>query len=247
MGKINKESNGYIIGFALMLTLIAGGVLTALTLTLGPIQKKEIEFERKKFILSTAFGTTEITAKATESKSIVEDMYNKQVEGFVVNGNGDIVEGVVAGTINLKKERVKPMAERNLPIYKVSGEDGKIVAYVMPMYGDGLWDNIWGYAAVEADLNTIKGVVFDHKGETPGLGARITDLEVQQRYIGKKILGENGDFKSVDMAKGEGQDFSNNSHTVNGLSGATITGNGVNDMFRIYLEAYLNYFKKIKS
>mgnify|MGYP000380326591 CR=1 FL=1 len=243
MAKFNKESNGYIIGFALMLTLIAGGVLTALTLILGPIQKKEIEFERKKFILGTAFGTETIAVKALENKANIENMYANQVEGLVVNSKGDKVEGV-AGKINLKKERVKPMEERNLPLYIVKGDDGKVVAYVMPMYGDGLWDNIWGYAAVEADKNTIKGVVFDHKGETPGLGARITDTEVQQRYIGKKILGEDGKFVSVAMAKGEGQDFSNDQHKLNGLSGATITANGVNDMFSIYLQAYLNYLKK---
>ena len=243
MAKFNKESNGYIIGFALLLTLIAGGVLTMLTLTLGPIQKKEIEFERKKFILGTAFGTETISQKAEADKASIEIMYANQVEGIVVNAKGDKIEGE-AGKINLKKERVKPMEERSLPIYIVKGEDGDVAAYVMPMYGDGLWDNIWGYAAVESDKNTIKGVVFDHKGETPGLGARITDTEVQARYIGKKILGDNGEFTSVSMAKGEGQNFDSDPHTLNGLSGATITANGVNDMFSLYLQAYLNYLKK---
>jgi len=242
--KFNKESNGYIIGFALLLTLIAGGVLTALTLTLGPIQKKEIEFERKKFILGTAFGAEMIAEKAETNKADIESMYSNQVEGKVVNAAGEEVEGVVAGKINLKKERVKPMEERNLPLYVVKDDKGEVAAYVMPMFGDGLWDNIWGYAAVEADKKTIKGVVFDHKGETPGLGARITDGEVQLRYKGKSILDAQGEFKSVSMAKGEGQDFSNDPHTVNGMSGATITGDGVNLMFSAYLKAYLNYFNK---
>ena len=118
MAKFNKESNGYIIGFALLLTLIAGGVLTALTLTLGPIQKKEIEFERKKFILGTAFGSEMIAKKAETNKADIESMYGNQVEGIVVNEAGEKIEGV-AGKINLKKERAKPMGERSLPLYIV--------------------------------------------------------------------------------------------------------------------------------
>jgi Na+-transporting NADH:ubiquinone oxidoreductase subunit C len=247
--KFNKESNGYIIGFALMLTLIAGGVLTALTLKLGPIQKKEIEFERKKFILSTVFGADNMTAMANDSRTEVVDMYNSLVEGKVVNVNGDLVEGVEAGAVNIKKQYKTDLSERQLPIYIVKDKDdeSKVAAYVIPVYGYGLWDNIWGYVALENDLNTISGVVMDHKGETPGLGARITEVQVQERYQGKSLFDEAGNLVSVNMMKGESGDYSNNNHAVNGMSGATITGDGVNSMMKAYFESYQEYFNKIKN
>lgn len=249
MPKFNKESNGYIIGFALMLTLVAGGVLTALTLKLGPIQKKEIEFERKKFILSTVFGANEMTAMANLDRNKVVDMYNKLVEGKVVNSEGNEVDGADAGKVNIKKQYKTDIAERQLPVYIVKDKDdvSKVLAYVVPVYGYGLWDNIWGYVALESDMNTISGVVLDHKGETPGLGARITEVQVQERYKGKTLFNDKGEFVSVDMKKGESGDYSKNPHAVNGMSGATITGDGVNSMMKAYFESYINFFNKIKN
>ena len=76
-------------------------------------------------------------------------------------------------------------------------------AYIFPIYGQGLWDWIAGFLALSDDLNTIRGVSFSHKQETPGLGARITDAEVQQRYVGKKIYDQSGKLVSVEMVKGE--------------------------------------------
>ena len=96
-------------------------------------------------------------------------------------------------------------------------------------------------------MNTVQGVKFQHAGETPGLGARIeTDEDVQDRYKGKTIY-DNGKLVSVTMMKGEGKDYSSNSHQVDGLSGATLTAKGVNNMLQDYFVAYENYMKKNKK
>lgn len=94
--------------------------------------------------------------------------------------------------------------------------------------GKGLWGAIWGYVILADDNSTIKGVVFSHKSETPGLGANITDEAFSHSFIGKKILNENGKFVSIQMVKGE----SNlpEAHRVDAISGATITSKGVQDM-----------------
>ena len=113
------------------------------------------------------------------------------------------------------------------------------------MVAAGLWDWISGYIALESDLNTVKGIAFDHKQETPGLGARITTSEVQERYKGKEIF-DGSELVSVSMVKGEGNPGLS-SHQVDGMSGATITGKGVNQMLEHYLECYTSYFEKIKS
>jgi len=99
--------------------------------------------------------------------------------------------------------------------------------------------------ALQSDLNTIEGVTFSHAGETPGLGARITEESVQQRYQGKEIWGEKGELESVVMEKGEGRDYSNDPHKVDGMSGATITAVGVNNMLRNYLSHYEAFLTKM--
>ncbi len=143
-----------------------------------------------------------------------------------------------------------------LPVYEIRNESNpeEVQFYVLPLYGYGLWDNIWGYVALEKDLNTIKGVRFDHKGETPGLGARISSDEIQSRYEGKKIYSEGGEVVSVKIMKGEmggGQRsveaYASEPHQVDGLSGATITGKGVNDMLKAYLDSYDKFIKETQS
>src|SRR5690606_33468103 len=111
-----------------------------------------------------------------------------------------------------------------------------------------------GYVAIDPSFETIVGVTFDHKSETPGLGQRIATPEIQERFIGKKIYDEQGNLVSVQMMKGEHgggassvEYYNNNPHAVDGMSGATLTGKGVNQMLKDYLKAYESYFVKLKS
>ncbi len=114
------------------------------------------------------------------------------------------------------------------------------------MFGNGLWDWISGFIALNKDLNEIVGVAFDHKAETPGLGARISSDEIQDRYKGKKIFNELGDLVSIKMLKKENNKMLT-LHEVDGMSGATITANGLNDMLKNYLDCYLPFIKKNKN
>ena len=98
-------------------------------------------------------------------------------------------------------------------------------------------------------MKTVKGAVFDHKGETPGLGARIADSDIENRYKGKTIYDADGNLTSVEMIKGEGNidPGSLEGYKVDGMSGATITGRGVNDMLKNYFTLYENYIQKVKK
>jgi Na+-transporting NADH:ubiquinone oxidoreductase subunit C len=109
-----------------------------------------------------------------------------------------------------------------------------------------VWDNNWGFVALQEDMNTIQGVSFQHKGETPGLGARIDSKEIQDRYKGKSIY-DGATLVAVTMMKGEGVDYSDDLHKVDGMSGATLTAKGVNTMLSGYLSLYENYLKKVKA
>lgn len=146
-----------------------------------------------------------------------------------------------------KDEAAALMSEVLLPVFrfKPSADAADFTAYILPTYGNGLWNNIWGYVALKSDMNTIAGISLDHVGETPGLGARITEGEVQSRYEGKTIY-DNGKLVSVTMVKGE-NNTGLNEHQVDGMSGATLTANGVNAMLQLYLQSYQPYLEKVKG
>lgn len=236
-----QQSNKYILIYAAILTIVCGGLLALAAEGLKEKQQFNIALEQKQNILRTV--TT------LEEGQDVNAIYKQRVREFVVNYEGKVLEGVNPQDVNLAVEYKKAPKERNLPVYEITGESDpeKIEFVVLPVYGYGLWNDIWGFVALESDMNTISGVTFDHKGETPGLGARIqSDNEIPQRYKGKSIY-ENGQLVSVTMMKGEGNDYSNNKHRVDGMSGATLTAVGVNNMLRDYLSCYENYLKTKKQ
>ena len=236
-----RQSNLYIIIYAGVLTIVCGGLLALASEGLKEKQQYNIDMEAKKNILSTV-----ITLKDGED---INALYAKKVKPFVVDFQGNVVPGMRPKDVNLGAEYKKPPAERLLPVFEFKNENDstKIDYVVLSVYGYGLWNNIWGFVALESDLNTIKGVKFQHAGETPGLGARIeSDQDVQDRYTGKQIY-EDEKLVSVVMMKGEGSDYSGKPHQVDGMSGATLTGKGVNNMLKDYLASYENYIKKTKK
>lgn len=242
-----QQSNLYVIGFTAVLTIVVGGLLSFTSQVLAPAQKRSVELDTKTSILSSVLDLDSL--QYTEQEIL--EVYEQRIESLVVDANGDIVgkgekgEDIVAENVNISKNFKKSPDSRLYPVYKyISPETGKVEAYILPMYGNGLWDKIWGYVALESDLNTITGVSFDHKAETPGLGARISSGVIQARYIGKEIFNDEGELVSVSMVKGEGN-TGLTEHQVDGMSGATITGRGLNDMLYQYLNSYQAYFKKV--
>lgn len=232
------------------MTVVLGALLSVVSLSLSARQKAEKDFEQQKYILTSVLGS-EAIAKMTKEEIV--NKYNTQVSDIVIDEKGALTnlkakEVVVAKEYKkLNKDGTLKAGESiKLPVYMFKDESGKVVNYVVPAFGFGLWDNIWGFIAVESDLNTIKGVVYDHKGETPGLGARITEDKVRSRFIGKKIFDENSNA-ILAMQKGEGKDYGSDAHKVDGMSGATLTANGLNDMIQHYFNIYKVYFKTIKS
>lgn len=248
MSKLNKNSSTYIFTFAIVMTLVLGAILAFTSESLKETQAAEREFERKKFILSAALGRDEIETMASKNRKEVESIYDTRVKSLVVNSKGEEITDAKVNDIIIAKEYKLAPDDRKLPVYTIANENGSAIEfYVLPVYGFGLWDNIWGYISVKSDLNTVKGVIFDHKGETPGLGARITEAGVQARYADKKLYDESGALQTVVMQKGESGNYDADPHKVNGMTGATITGVGLNQMMKDYIALYDNYFKKSRK
>jgi Na+-transporting NADH:ubiquinone oxidoreductase subunit C len=233
-----RQSNTYIIIYAAILTVVCGGVLAFASEGLKERQQRNVDLEQKYNILSTVM---EIPEGAN-----VDKLYSERVRAFVINYQGEVQEDKKPTDISVASEYKKKPEDRQLPVYEFLSESdtSKVSNVVLPVYGYGLWNNISGYVAMESDFNTLKGVKFQHVGETPGLGARISDDEsIPQRYIGKKVF-EGDKLVSITMMKGEGNDWSKDEHKVDGMSGATLTAKGVNNMLLDYFTCYQNYLKK---
>jgi Na+-transporting NADH:ubiquinone oxidoreductase subunit C len=239
-----QQSNTYVIVYSAVLTIILGLLLSGSAQILGPRQQKAIALDKKKQILGAVISAEEIGAMSPDQ---VNEFYENNISSIVVDINGKEITdgGVTAEKVEIAKDYKKPADQRSYPvfIYHAEGNPSEVKSYILPLYGAGLWDAIWGYIALETDMNTVAGITLAHAGETPGLGARITEGEVQARYVGKKIFDESGELVAVEMMKGEGKDYSTDDHKVDGMSGATITGNGVNNMLKAYLSHYEAYIK----
>jgi Na+-transporting NADH:ubiquinone oxidoreductase subunit C len=239
-----QQSNTYIIVYSAVLTIILGLLLSGSAQVLGPWQQEAIALDKKKQILGAVISAEEIEAMTPEE---VNAFYSSRISSTVVDITGKEVttEGVSAEKVEIAKDYKKAAEERAYPIFifHAEGKPEQVESYIFPMYGAGLWDAIWGYLALDTDLNTIAGITLAHAAETPGLGARITEGKVQERYVGKKIFDESGALVTVMMQKGENKDYSSEPHKVDGMSGATITGNGVNNMLKAYMGCYEAYIK----
>ncbi|MEY2949530.1 MAG: hypothetical protein RLZZ248_731, partial [Bacteroidota bacterium] len=144
---------------------------------------------------------------------------------------------------NLNNELKNPVDQQRFPIYEADVEGAKF--YVVPLRGAGLWNAIWGYIALKEDKNTIQGAVFDHVGETAGLGAEITQQWFQDRFKDEKVFNEAGELVGITVSKtnNDPKDTDKNDHEVDAISGATITGDGVTNMILERLTHYIPYLK----
>jgi Na+-transporting NADH:ubiquinone oxidoreductase subunit C len=226
-------SNRYIFIFSTVMVLIVAALLSLAANLLQPAQERNLEIEKKRSMLES------IRIPATKADAV--ELYNKYIkESFVLNVKGEPVEGVDAFNVVLKNEQKKPLEGQYLPVFRAEPDDGEKVI-ILPVEGKGLWGPIWGYISLRSDLNTIYGVTFDHKGETPGLGAEINTTAFESMFRDKKLF-EDGTFVSVQVHKG-GADPSD-IHGVDAISGGTITSKGLEKMLLDCLRKYNDYLLK---
>ena len=233
---MDTNGNKYTIVYAAVMVIVVAILLAIAATQLKPFQDANILIEKKQNILKSV----NIVA---DSKQANELFSNTIKELYIVNSKGEKVEGE-AFKVDLKVEHSKPIDQRKLPVYVADmGDKGKI--FIIPLRGAGLWGPIWGYIALSSDMSTIFGANFDHSGETPGLGAEINTEKFQKPFIGKTIFDQSGMFTSITVAKvGE---KSEPAHSVDGISGGTITSKGLQKMIYDDLATYQEFFKTLKK
>lgn len=247
---INTDKNVYTILFAVVMVVVVGSILAGFASGLKPMVKANERFEKQQNILYAMGINNNTGANDVEfiTTDVVEAEFKKYVKKQLVIQGDEIVEDDQAFLIDVKKEQNKakdPNYDRRLPLF-VGEKDGEDI-FVMPVRGKGLWDAIWGFVAVNKDM-VIQGVYFDHKGETPGLGA-----EIKQRYFMDDFSGEgflDGDkFVGIKVAKGNNdpKNSDKSDYEVDALAGATITGDGLSAMLQKDVKMYVSYFKNLKN
>lgn len=224
---VNK--NSYTFMFAAVMVVVVAALLSFAATQLKPLQDRNVEMEKMQSILRSI--------EVEKTREEAAEVYNDYITSQLLLQNNEQIEGD-AFNIDMAKEIRKPISERQAPLY-VAEKEGETF-YIIPLRGTGLWGPIWGYISLQEDLSTIYGAVFDHQAETPGLGAEINTDAFQNQFKGKEILGDDGNLVGIDVRKGD----ANEANEVDGISGGTITSDGVEAMIADNLQAYIPFLKE---
>nr|WP_315124888.1 Na(+)-translocating NADH-quinone reductase subunit C [uncultured Capnocytophaga sp.] len=245
---VKTESNSYTVIFAIIMVVIVGALLAGISSALSSQISENKKLEKKQNILY-AMGVNKNEGElgggkvAFLSTTEANNEFSNYVKAqYLINPSDNSAKEVKGAEdlINFNGHR------EGLPLY-VGEKDGNTL-YIIPVNGRGLWDAIWGYIAVDKDL-IVRGVFFDHKGETAGLGANIKERFFMDDFMGEHLLDAAGNFQSIKVAKGNGDP--ENKHKEDGkidaIAGATLTGNGVQAMISDGIEPYISYIKSLNK
>lgn len=243
-----SDKNIYTVIFAAGMVVVVGSLLAFVASGLSGKIKENERFEKQQNILY-AMGVNENTPDGRAVEFIpageVENKFSQFIKKQLVIEGDKIMENDEAFLIDLKKQLVvaKKGETPKLPLF-IGEKEGKNF-YIIPMYGKGLWDAIWGFIAID-DTMTVQGVYFDHKAETPGLGANIKERYFMDDFTGESIM-EGTRYDGIAVAKGNNDPLNERKedNKVDALAGATITGNGVSAMIKESMYLYKDYLKTI--
>ena len=221
------RSNFYVISFMAGITIILGFLLSFAATSLKTKQDLNIEIDMKKNILRSLNIPADQSQKLSQDD--IQKLYDKNITKLNIDENG------------IKTD------DGSLSVYITT--DGKQpTGYSIPISGKGLWSTIYGYIALETDGNTVKGITFYQHGETPGLGGELEKDWFTSNFVGKQIYNEAGELVSIKIKKGKVNPSDINAiHQVDGISGATLTGRGMNKFIAQDLNVYKPFLDRIKA
>lgn len=253
---MNTSSNGYVLGFAVTVCVTISAMLAATATSLAPEQAAAAELDRQKNVMMAA-GL--LKAGEVKSKDELLKLYNDRIKEVVVDTeSGKVLDGKAAGDADklnkdgssaAKGPADKKKAETRFRVVaQAKGDDGKST-FVLPISGKGLWSTIYGYLALAEDAATVKGVTFYKHGETPGLGGECENPEWCAKWVGKSILDDSKKLVGVIVKKGAVDPAipEDKRHKVDGLSGATITCNGITKFVKSDLSAFETYLASVRQ
>jgi Na+-transporting NADH:ubiquinone oxidoreductase subunit C len=250
---MQKGLNIYL--YVLIMTGVTALILSFLYNVLDPIQAKnkedakkrsilnalpdggvDLEFDKNvKFVILDAQGKTKFEQKPETKEDEIGKLFTE------LNKRGEGVKYTKLVDIDLALEEKFPLDQRVYPVYIVERKGTKTT--IVAVRGNGLWDKIWGYISLESKDGRwiVSGVNFDHKAETPGLGAEIKDSKAfKDQFKGKQIYDNGGKYVSVSVVKAP----KNKDWEVKSISGATVTSVGVSEMMIRGISNYIPFLEK---
>ena len=247
---INTEKNTYTLLFAVGLVVVVGTLLAAIDSSLkDKIRINKILEKQQNILYAIGINENEGNSVNFIAADKAEKEFNKYVTKQIYIQGDEVIEDDKAYLIDVKKQKAlakDPSYMRKLPLF-IAEKDGRNL-YVAPIRGKGLWDAIWAYVSVDEDM-VIRGIYFDHKAETPGLGANIKQRFFMDDFIGESLLDSQGNFKGVTVSKTnlDPKNEDKYDNEVDAIAGSTITGDGVTAMIRSDLSLYQPYFNSLNN
>ena len=247
---LNTEKNTYTLLFAVGLVVIVGTLLAAIDSSLkDKIRINKILEKQQNILYAIGINENEGNSVNFIAADKAEQEFNKYITKQIYIQGDQVIEDDKAYLIDVKKQKAlakDPSHKRKLPLF-IAEKDGRNL-YVAPIRGKGLWDAIWAYVSVDDDM-IIRGIYFDHKAETPGLGANIKQRFFMDDFIGESLLDSQGNFKGVTVSKTnlDPKNEDKYDNEVDAIAGSTITGDGVTAMIRSDLSLYQPYFNSLKN
>lgn len=264
---VNKDSTSYIIIFSVIISVICSFSLSAINSALSPAQDQNAEnyiyFNVLKVFGLKVYENDAKTVKISAEK--IQQLYKENIIEEVYDSKGNIVakikvKGQEVDASFVKMDKNMQKAKEYRPIFKLvenkGKENQKTLGYAVPVSGMGLWGLMWGFLSFKADCNTVSGITFYAHVETPGLGAEVEKQWFQDQFHNPAkpiyLRNEKGDLTDVLLIKGgvaaKYSDPANpmRKHSVDSISGATITSNGLNTFINKDLKVYEKlYFNKV--
>ena len=249
---INTDKNSYTIIFAIAMVVVVGTLLAFTASSLkGRIDANKRTEKQQNILFAMGISDTENPNEFVPAEK-AQELFDQYVgdEQYIIIGN--VAQKTTdAFDVEVKTENDKLKQDSNydrkMPLF-IGKKDGKEY-YVVPMRGNGLWDAIWGYVSLDKEFKTVQGAFFDHKGETPGLGANIKEAYFRDDFIGESILDASGNYKGITVKKGNAdpKNTDKSDNEVDAMAGATITGDGVTAMVKKGIKMYQPYFETLKK
>lgn len=239
---MNTNGNAYTVIYTTIVVTLVAAILAFVAMTLKPKQDANIKAETISQMLTAAQFYTKDECSAMGNDKVLEAYSQNIKEAYTINLKGEKVRDLntevksieLQDGLKAQNKNIKDGSDvADLPVY-VFNKDGKSVT-VVPVYGAGLWGPIWGYIALDEDLQTIVGAYFDHDSETPGLGAKIKDdPSFRAEFIGKKVnVASDPVFRVVKVGTSADENSS-----VDAITGATMTSKGLGEAIAFWLKAY---------
>lgn len=231
--------------FGAVVCVVCSLIISGAAAALKSRQDINIETDRRLNVLQ-AFGVETVVDGKKLNAEEVQSIFDKNIREVIVDAQtGDVLEGVKSSDIS--PEEIY-LTKTKLAVYKwMDGDQIKKLAF--PLAGMGLWSTVYSYIALEDDFATIKGATFYGHKETPGLGGECSAPWFMQQFSGKKVFDENGNPLHFEIVKGAVSDKypDGNDHAVDGISGATMTGNGIQKFINEGMSRYNIYLEKLRQ